>query len=721
MIGWLRGPVVALLYATTPVGSGGLTAQDPDDTSPYSDASLVTEHTSIQPGVPFTVALYIALDPGWHSYWVNPGDAGMATTVEWDLPAGFEAGEIQWPHPTKIDVPPLTSYGYLDEVLLPVEITPAADVVAGTSVTLAGRADWLVCIEICLPAWAEVSVELPVLQHTPQPDPLWTGLFAAARRAMPARVDGWEFEVRRTAGGFDLRTAAPEGKESVLEGAYFFASKEVAVAPSGAQTLSRDGRQYVLSLVESPYLREPLNRLAGVFLAPEGMTWDGAGAVRALAVDEAVVAAAADSGFRQENADSASPTLLLALAFALVGGVLLNLMPCVFPILSIKVLGFIQRAGEDRTRARLHGLTFGVGVILSFLALAAVIVLLRAGGTRLGWGFQLQSPTFVAAMAALFFAIALNLMGVFEVGTWLAGATGRMAQPSGYADSFSSGVLATLVATPCTAPFMGTALGFALTQPSAATLLVFAVLGVGMALPYVVFSMAPRLLRRLPKPGPWMETLRQLLAFPLIGTVIWLTWVFGLQTGMGGAAQLLLALMMLGFAAWIIGRWQGPLVSRGKRMSTRAVAVLAMVAAVGLMARGTQGEAASGRGLDWEPFSIARVQELRAAGRPVFVDFTAAWCITCQVNEQVVLSSSTIRDAFQERDVATLKADWTRFDPAITDALESFGRSGVPLYVLYPSDRDKSALVLPTILSKQVLLAALDSLTGPSMVGAPGD
>jgi thiol:disulfide interchange protein DsbD len=650
------------------------------------------------------------MDRGWHSYWINPGDAGMATSIEWELPAGFEAGEIQWPHPTKIDVPPLTSYGYLDEVLLPVEITPPDDIVPGSSVTLDGRADWLVCIEICLPAWAELSLALPVQGRAPEADLLWSDVFATTRAAMPAHVEGWEVEVRRTAGGFDVRIAVPEGRDSVLEGAYFFAVDEVAVAPSGAQTLTRDGLQYVLSLVASPYLRGPLERLEGVLLASRGMTWDEAGLARALAVDEPVLAAVSGPALQQGTAGAVSVTLWLALAFALLGGLLLNLMPCVFPILSIKVLGFIDQGGEARAKARAHGLAFGLGVVLSFLALAGVILLLRAGGTRLGWGFQLQSPTFVAVMAALFFVIALNLMGVFEVGTWLAGAAGRIAQPSGYADSFSSGVLATLVATPCTAPFMGTALGFALTQPSAATLLVFAMLGIGMALPYVVLSLAPGLLARLPRPGPWMETLRQLLAFPLIGTVIWLVWVFGLQTGMGGAAQLLVALMLLGFMAWIFGRWPAPLVSGRKRMATRAIALVALAAAVGLVARGTQGEARAGGGLDWEPFSTARVEELRSAGRTVFVDFTAAWCVTCQVNEQVILSSSTIRDAFRARDVATLKADWTRFDPAITDALESFGRSGVPLYVLYPSDQDMAAVVLPTILSKQRVLEVLDSL-----------
>ncbi len=684
-------------------------AQQLEDTSPYSDASLVAEFSSIQPGVPFSVGLYLAMDAGWHSYWINPGDAGMPTSIEWDLPNGFQAGDIQWPHPQKIDVPPLTSYGYFDELLLPVEITPPSSLVPGSSVTLSGRADWLICTEICLPAWTDLTLELPVRSGAPAADPVWRELFDSTRAALPAAAEDWELEAQRTSGGFELTIAGPAGYDLTVQGAYFFAADEAVVAPSGTQQLTADGERFVMSLVASPYVRDPVDRLTGVLLASEGRVWDADREVRALAVDVPVVPV---TGVAQTAGTGPSLTLLAALGFAFVGGLLLNLMPCVFPILSIKVLGFVHRGGEDVHEARLHGIAFGLGVVLSFLALAGLILLLRAGGARLGWGFQLQSPGFVAAMASLFFVIALNLMGAFEVGTWLAAAAGRIAQPSGYADSFSSGILATLVATPCTAPFMGTALGFALTQPSAATLFVFGMLGVGMAVPYVVLSMAPALLGRLPQPGAWMETLRQLLAFPLFATVIWLVWVFGLQTGVGGVTHLLSALMLVGFASWLLGRWQATTITTRTRVITRAVATTALALAVILVVRGARSQSAEANGLQWESFSTARVEELRDTGRPVFVDFTAAWCITCQVNEQVVLASDAIEEAFRRRGVATLKADWTRFDAAITDALESFGRSGVPLYVLYPSDRAMEPIVLPTVLSKQGVINALESLGG---------
>ncbi|UCD24777.1 MAG: thioredoxin family protein, partial [Gemmatimonadota bacterium] len=327
-------------------------------------------------------------------------------------------------------------------------------------------------------------------------------------------------------------------------------------------------------------------------------------------------------------------------------------------------------------------------------------------------GFQLQSPAFVATMAILFFGLALNLMGVFEVGTVLTRLGGRLAQPTGYADSFSSGVLATLIATPCTAPFMGAALGFALTQPVLQTFLIFGALGVGMATPYVVLSLSPPLLRLLPKPGPWMESMKQLLAFPLFGTVIWLVWVFGRQTGVNGAAYLLAALMLAGLAGWIIGRWKPLMISGRTRLVSRTIAFAVLMAALGLVVRGTRGEAMSAGGPTWQPFSQELVQSLRAEGQPVFIDFTAAWCLSCQVNEQVILSSNTVESAFEEYNVAKVKADWTRFDPEITEALESFGRSGVPLYVLYPSDLSRAPIILPTILTKRGVIDALQDATG---------
>ncbi len=402
----------------------------------------------------------------------------------------------------------------------------------------------------------------------------------------------------------------------------------------------------------------------------------------------------------------------MALLFAFIGGLLLNLMPCVFPILSIKILGIVEHGRADNTHIRRHGLAFAAGVVAAFWALAVALLIIRAGGTQLGWGFQLQSPFFVAFLAGLFFLIGLNLMGVFEVGTALTRLGGHLDEPGGYAGSVMSGVLATIVATPCIAPFMGAALGFALAQPAVTTLLVFGFLGLGMALPYIVFSMAPGLVRQLPAPGAWMATLRQVLAFPLFAAAVWLVWVFGRQTGVDGVAYLVTALLLLGFGAWIVGRWNRLTVSRRTYFATRSFAIAAVAAAVAFTIEGTRGPQVStdSDGV-WERWSAAAVASHRIAGRPVFVDFTADWCLTCKVNERLVLATDEIESAFLERDIALLEADWTRSDPAITEALGSFGVGGVPLYVLYPADPASAPRVLPVILTKSIVLSALEGIT----------
>jgi thiol:disulfide interchange protein DsbD len=696
--------------------TGQLFTQEPEDLSPHSDAQLVAEVSAIAPGEPFTAALRLLIDEGWHSYWVNPGDAGTPASIEWDLPQGFEAGPIQWPYPERIEAPPLMSYGYRDEVLLLVEIRPPDDLGSGRSVVLEAGASWLICSDICLPAEQQMRLELPVAASAKR-DESWTRAFVATRDRLPASVDGWELRAERTLGGYALHVIPLNDEPEWQEDPYYFSSKEAVVSPAAPQPVSRSNGDLILNLQESSFSSGPATRLTGVLLAPQGEAWDETGRFRALAVDVAVTEVTVGAA-TQLRSGGGNLTLAVALVFAFAGGLLLNLMPCVFPVLSIKVLGFVNQAGEDRFRAGTHGVAFGTGVILSFWALAAVVLLLRAGGSRLGWGFQLQSPAFVAAMAILLFAVALNLMGLFEVGTVLTRLGGRLAQPQSYADSFSSGVLATLIATPCTAPFMGTALGFALLQPTIETVLVFGTLGLGMATPYVIMSFSPPLLRLLPRPGAWMETVRQLLAFPLFGTVIWLVWVFARQTGVNGAAHLLTALMMLSLATWILGRWQAGLIDTRTRWVSRTVVLVALGLTVGLAARGTRAQAALSGSLQWQPFSQELVQRLRAAGQPVFIDFTAAWCLSCQVNEQVVLASTVIEDAFAEHNVAALKADWTRFDPAITSALESFGRSGVPLYVFYPADLARSPIVLPTILTKNGVLGVLQDVTGSDLQAA---
>jgi len=409
-------------------------------------------------------------------------------------------------------------------------------------------------------------------------------------------------------------------------------------------------------------------------------------------------------------------TLALALTFAFLGGILLNLMPCVFPVLSLKILGAAGQGGVDRRTIRNQGLVFGAGVVLSFLALAGVLMGLRAGGAQLGWGFQLQAPVFVAAMAALFFAIGLNLMGVFEVGAMLTRLGSRPGSPSGYGESLASGVLATVIATPCTAPFMGAALGFALTRTLPETLSIFGFLGLGMALPYGVLSWAPGLLERLPRPGAWMETMKQLLAFPMFATVIWLVWVFGQQTGVGGATYLLTALLLIASAGWMVGRWHRT--DRRSGWIARALSLVALGLAALAVARGTSQTApATGVAEGWQAYSPEAVALSLESGQPAFVDFTAAWCLTCQVNERLVLSKETVLGAFQAGGVALFKADWTRQDPVITAALEQLGRSGVPVYALYPGTPGSEPYLLPSVLTEDLVLDALAGVLGGTGVG----
>jgi len=703
--------LAALVLAPTPASSQG------EDTSPHSDVRLVPEVTGIQPGTPFTVAVFFEMEPGWHNYWRNAGDSGLPTKVEWELPEGFRAGEIQWPYPKKIVAFPLVDYGYSHEVALLVDITPPANLTTGSSVTLAAHVDWLICRDICLPAYQHVEVELPVLDSPPPPDPNTAQLFARTREHLPRTADAWEQEAEVTPEGYRLRLTRDPADGPFPDSVYFFAGQKSVLAHSKPQTLGREGNTLTLDLPGSPYATQPTHVLQGVLMALGDQGWTGGDEeLHALAVD--VPVAGAPPPPEPAEASSQVPpatngeggqggvTLVLALTFAFLGGILLNLMPCVFPVLSLKILGAAGQGERDRRFVRNQGIVFGIGVVASFLILAGALVALRTGGAQLGWGFQLQSPLFVGGMAALFFAIGLNLIGVFEIGASLTRLGGHGAGSGGYGEALASGVLATVIATPCTAPFMGAALGFALTRSVAETLLIFGLLGLGMALPYVVLSMAPGLLEKLPRPGPWMETLKQVLAFPMFATVIWLVWVFGQQTGVGGATYLLSGLLLVAAAGWSVGRWNRT--DRTSGVLARVFAVASLVLATMFVVRGGRQLApiqATAEG--WQTFSQSKVEAVLAAGQPAFVDFTAAWCLTCQVNERLVLSTESVMKAFADRSVTLFKADWTRQDPEITAALEALGRSGVPVYALYPGGSGSQATLLPAVLTEDIVLRAL--------------
>lgn len=698
-------------------------AQSSDDPSPHSEATLVSEMASIAPGQPFTVALRLQMEEGWHSYWKNPGDSGEPTSIDWSLPDGFEADSIQWPYPHRVPFGPMTSYGYSDEVLLPVTITPPDTLSPGRTVTLDGRAEWLICADICLPAHADVEQSLAVAE-TPEAGSEAEAI-AQAQAKHPDVVDEWSVQAARSSGSYTLALTPPDGRGPDLEDAYFFPAEKEVLDHAAPQPVSRAGNAYLLSLQQSSYAEEPADRLRGVVVAPEGVSWDEEGTVRAMRVNVPVDSTLSNidvaSMTTAASGTSGGLSLPWALLFAFAGGLLLNLMPCVFPVISVKILGFAEQAGEDDGTIRRHGTLFGAGVLASMWVLAGALLAVRAAGSQVGWGFQLQSPTFVALMALLFFGIGLNLLGVFEIGTRLMSWGGQLqtkTSSDGDVGAFMTGVLATVVATPCTAPFMGAALGVALTLSTVGALLIFTALGVGMATPYVGLSMAPHLLDRLPEPGAWMETLKQFFAFPMFATAIWLVWVYGQQVGNGGVALLLFGLLLLGMAGWIVHRWSAPTLSRTVTVLTRAVVTLMIVGAVaaGMIGAGYERPASSTadsssaeESATWTPYSPETVEELRAEGRPVFVDFTAAWCLTCQVNERTVLNTAEVQSAFADRNVALVKADWTNRDAEITNALESHGRSGVPVYVLYQGDGSEPTL-LPEVLTKDIVFDALEEI-----------
>jgi thiol:disulfide interchange protein DsbD len=696
--------IVALGAAAAPVRTG------------HVEAELVPEKTAVTPGATLTVALRLAMERGWHTYWRNPGESGLPTTLRWMLQDGLAAGPIEWPAPRALPAGPLVNYGYEGEVLLLTDVTAPVDLSTGRSVQLSARADWLVCKEICIPEGADLSLTLPVAERS-DADPRWATPIARTRSELPRALEGWN--VSATGRGDKVELVLTPGAGAGDPGEIrFFPYSEGKIEPSAPQSLAREGGALKLTLPVSAQPVGEFTRVAGVLTATRGF---GAGDRSAVTIDVPLTGGVVAG--RAAPAAAAAPldlqaagelSLGLALVFALIGGVLLNLMPCVFPVISLKVFGFAAH-GSDRASMRAHGLAFGAGVIASFVLLAGLLIALRAGGSQLGWGFQLQSPAVIAALAVLFFVIALNLSGVFEFGRMLPSSVATWSARNAYVNDALSGILAVAIASPCSAPFMGAAIGYALGQSAGATLAVFAALGLGMALPYALLAFFPGWLKRLPKPGPWMIRFKQVLAFPLYATVIWLAWVLGAQLDNDAVGRLGAVLLLVAIALWA---WQ---TSRsGATVAWRATALVAVLAAifagVSIVQLPAGGNAikASAESSAWQDYAPERVRQIVSAGRPVFVDFTAAWCVTCQVNKRLVLNTDAVQQAFTKHDVALLRADWTRRDPTIGRALAELGRSGVPVYVLYRPGREP--LLFPEVLSQAMITDALAAPEPPRLV-----
>jgi thiol:disulfide interchange protein len=659
-------------------------------------ARLVLELAATAPGATLWVDLHLDIAPGWHTYWRNPGDSGLPTEIAWTLPPGFSAGDIVWPVPERFVVEGLGNYGYRDTVDLLIPIAVGQDVKPGEAARLEAAASWLVCSDICIPGEAKLALALPVAAKPAPPDPAATELFAAARSHLPKPA---AFEARFAVTKDQLRLMLPDAAFSGIEqpSAVFFPFDANVVDAAAEPKLQRRGDAFELLLqrATTPAAIVPKS-LDGLLVLHGGKGGEQAVSLRATPAALPATESSAEIAWWQ------------ALLFALLGGIVLNLMPCVFPVLSLKLVGL---AGIGDRAAHHHAAAYAAGVILSFAALGGALLMLRAGGSAVGWGFQLQSPVVVGLLAYLLFAMGLSLSGVADFGFGLAGVGGRFAGREGIGGAFATGILATIVATPCTAPFMGAALGFALLAPAPLALAIFVALGIGLALPLTIATLIPGLARLLPRPGRWMVLLKQLLAFPLYGTVAWLIWVLIQEVGPEGALMALLGLVLVGFAVWVYGttRLAGPAMRRaGTALAAAGTAAALVLALTATPSSARPEQTASRDGLRYERFSPSRLDALTAERHPVFVNLTAAWCITCLVNEHATLDTAAVQQAFAEHQIVALKGDWTRQDPEITAWLQKFGRSGVPLYLLY--DRSGTPNVLPQILTRSEVLDAIGKI-----------
>lgn len=666
----------------------------------HAKAELVAETTALLRGGDTTVALMLTPEPGWHTYWINPGDSGLATKLDWTLPAGITNGPIQWPAPHPAPLGELTNYGYDGETLHMVSVSVPAGWPQGADVTLRAKAKWLVCKDVCIPDSAELSLTLPVADSV-QLDERHAARFERDRALLPQPLPALakaQFAIADGAFSLSLAGAAlPKARQ--IE---FFPLASDLVNHAAPQRMADSGGEWRLTQALSAYYVQLPKTVEGLWVLTLA---DGSrqsyslsanpGSVAAVSIAAAPAAAIAVTA----PAATAPPGLLLALGLALLGGLILNLMPCVFPVLSLKALALLRAQNVSVRSQRAQALAYTAGAIVSCVAAAGVLLALRAGGEALGWGFQLQSPIFIALLAYLMLALGLSMSGVAELGGGWMNTGSALAQKEGLAGSFFTGVLAVVVASPCTAPFMGSALGFAVTQPVPVALAVFAALGLGLALPFLLLGFVPALARRLPRPGAWMLTFKQAMAFPLYLTAAWLLWVLTRQAGADALGLVLIGCVAVAFALWLLGR-------QPRGALATAFAGLALIAAAAtLVSPVLKGGATAPLAANQEAWSAARVAALRAEGTTVFVDFTADWCITCKLNERGVLASAAVQEAFAEQGVVTLVADWTRSDPAITEALAAFGRNGVPLYLVYPQGGEPR--VLPQVLTTGFVLDAL--------------
>jgi thiol:disulfide interchange protein len=698
---WPFGFVIWLVLVSSVLSACSVSAlaQGTAAAGTHVAVSLVSETTNVVPGRPFQVALRQEIQPGWHTYWSNPGDGGLPTTINWSLPKGFSAAPILWPTPERFKVGPIVNYGYEGEVLLPISVDVPSNLRQDSTVTLNAHVSWLVCSDICVPEESDVSLSVQV-GETLRLDPLRAKAFAATRAKLPAANP---FPTTTTSSNEEITVRVAMGDATRLSDVSFFPQDTDVIDDEAAQSVTADSHGLSIVLRRSKSKTLPA-ALRGVLsyrdLAAQADSTSGAISISTPFQSPPVT-------------EGAGVGLAAAILLAFVGGIILNLMPCVLPVLSIKVLSLLEHADLTPRQMRLQGLAYSGGVLVSFAAIGGALAGLRAGGAAIGWGFQLQSPLFVGFLIYLLFAVGLNLSGVFSIGNRLTGVGSHLSQRSGFSASFIGGVLATIVATPCTAPFMAAAVGYALTQPWYKSLVVLETIGLGLALPYLVITFVPGTRRILPKPGQWMLQLKEVLAFPVYGTAVWLIYVLSQLADASAITVTLSGLVLIGFAAWL---YNATSLSEDKlRRWGTGFSTLAVTGAVGLLLLVDQSgplqalQGASNKGdIEWQSFSQEKLETLRSKGNSVFVDFTAAWCITCKVNERIALADPAVADAFRREGVVALRADWTRQDAEITKILEMNSRAGVPLYLFYPrpaANGDKRPpVVLPQILTVATVL-----------------
>ena len=675
---------------------------------------LVPQAAAIAPGQTMYVALHEKIRAGWHTYWRNPGDAGEPPKLGWTLPAGWKAGEIVWPQPKRLPVGPLMDYGYEGDVWLPIPLTAPTTAQVGKPVTLKAAVTILVCQNICVPEDATLQLSLPVAAHPAGA----SNANIAAALASASKGPPLQGAMSYRGGVLKLAVLGKDLHGPTVRNAYFYPFSSSVIDQPKPQAVQRGPGGLTLTLQPGYAFKNgpPPTSLDGL-LDVDGHPYEvhaQAAPLPAAAAGLGPIAATGDGGFAGGQGLTG---LALAAGAAFLGGIVLNLMPCVFPILSMKALALASHA-DEAGRSRAHGLAFLAGVLITFVTLAAVLIAAKSAGAAVGWGFQLQSSGVVAALALVMLLIGLNLSGLYEAGLSLQNAAAR-AGGSGLVGSVLTGALAVVVAAPCTAPLMAGAIAYALTQPEAEALIVFAALGLGFAAPFTLIAMAPRLLGKLPRPGPWMEGLKKALAFPMYAAAAWLLYVLTLQAGTAAMAALLAAAVVLALAAWLYGAGQRARIGGRRPLVTWTLSALAAALAIACAVEGVQAgaapastaAAASSAGLPEEPYSADRLAALQAEGRPVFVDFTAAWCITCQVNEKTSLTSAEVMNAFKRTKAVYLKADWTRRDAEIAQTLAAHGRAGVPLYLVYgKSGGDPQTL--PQILTSGTVVAALDRAAG---------